>query len=362
MKGAIILDFLENLMAAIGVVLNGLPQGLMAISFGFASVPTAFGFIIGAIACYAMGSVAPISFQAETIVIAGTMGKDFRERLSMVFFAGLAMAALGWAGLLTAIVEFSGEVIINAMLAGVGFMLAKIALDMVQSNKIAGTSSLITALLVYLFLGKNLVYTILASVVVATLASHLAHQDLGTANLEKMGKFKFHKPLFNLGVLRGALALMCMSIGGNIAFGSITGGIAGRAQNIDHLTIYSGLADAASSLFGGGPLEAIISATAGAPDPVLSGVLMMVIMAAILFVGLLPKIGRFVPSQSIAGFLFVLGAIVTVPTNAAIAFSGTAPGDPIIAGVTMVVTAATDPFIGMISGILLRLLAGVIGF
>ena len=121
-----------------------------------------------------------------------------------------------------------------------------------------------------------------------------------------MGKLELHKPAFNLRILRGALALCCLTIGGNIAFGSITGGIAGANANIDHLTVYSGLADAVSSLFGGGPVEAIISATAGAPNPVLAGVLMMVIMAAILFVGLLPRIGKYVPNQSIAGFLFIL--------------------------------------------------------
>ena len=47
-----------------------------------------------------------------------------------------------------------------------------------------------------------------------------------------------------------------------------------------------------SSLFGGGPVEAIISATGAAPHAVLSGVIMMAVMALILFFGLLPKMGR----------------------------------------------------------------------
>ena len=82
-------------------------------------------------------------------------------------------------------------------------------------------------------------------------------------------------------------------------------------------------------------MEAIISATAAAPDAVLSGVLMMVIMAAILFLGLLPKIGKFVPGQSIAGFLFILGAFVTIPGDGAAAFAGGEPGATVIAAVTM---------------------------
>ncbi|WP_211289755.1 hypothetical protein SPSIL_035450 [Sporomusa silvacetica DSM 10669] len=41
----------EDLLAALGVIVNGLPQGLLALTFGFASVPTAADFIVGAIGC-----------------------------------------------------------------------------------------------------------------------------------------------------------------------------------------------------------------------------------------------------------------------------------------------------------------------
>lgn len=354
------MEFLQDILAAIGVVLNGIPQGLLALSMGFASVPTALGFGVGVIGCLLLGSVAPISFQAETIVLAGTMAKNMRERLSMVFFAGVTMAALGACGLLTAIVNFAGETVLNAMMAGVGLVLTKLALGMMKENKLVGITSVVTAVLVYFFLGQNLVYTIVISLVVSSAAAKLAGQDIGggVGTAEKMGRLKLEKPIFNLSVLRGALALACLTVGANIAFGSITGGIAGASQNVDHLTIYSGLADAVSALFGGAPVEAIISATAGAPHPVTAGVLMMGIMAVILFCGLLPKIGKYVPSQSIAGFLLILGAVVTVPGNAAAAFAGTGAGDTIVAGVTMGVTAFTDPFFGMLAGTALKLLFG----
>ena len=354
------MEFLQDILAAIGVVLDGVPQGLLALSMGFASVPTALGFGVGVIGCLLLGSVAPISFQAETIVLAGTMGKNMRERLSMVFFAGVTMAALGACGLLTAIVNFAGETVLNAMMAGVGLVLTKLALGMMKENKLVGITSVVTAVLVYFFLGQNLVYTIVISLVVSSAAAKLAGQDIGggVGTAEKMGRLKLEKPIFNLSVLRGALALACLTVGANIAFGSITGGIAGASQNVDHLTIYSGLADAVSALFGGAPVEAIISATAGAPHPVTAGVLMMGIMAVILFCGLLPKIGKYVPSQSIAGFLLILGAVVTVPGNAAAAFAGTGAGDTIVAGVTMGVTAFTDPFFGMLAGTALKLLFG----
>ena len=56
-----------DILAIIGVVLNGLPQGLLALTFGFASIPTAMAFFIGALGNTLTQSVAPISFQAETI-------------------------------------------------------------------------------------------------------------------------------------------------------------------------------------------------------------------------------------------------------------------------------------------------------
>ena len=144
------MEFLQDLLAAIGVVLNGLPQGLLALSYGFASVPTALGFGVGALGCALLGSVAPISFQAETIVLAGNMGKNIRERLSMVFFGGLLMAVLGLTGVLTKITEFAGPSIVSAMMAGVGFMLVKVSLGMTRENKLVGWVSMASALIIYL--------------------------------------------------------------------------------------------------------------------------------------------------------------------------------------------------------------------
>jgi len=354
------MDWIKDVLAALGTLLNGLPQGLLALSYGFASVPTALGFAIGIVGCVGFGSVVPISFQAETITLAGTMGKDRRERLSMILFAGVAMVVLGACGLLTQIIVLAGDAIVHGMMAGVGIMLARVAVDMVKGNKLVGGVSMGVGLAVYLLAttfktGNELVFTIISCVVVSSIAGHVGGQRPDEAKAEQIGRFKLQKPTFNLRVFRGALALMCLTVGGNIAFGNITGSIAGVNANIDHLTIYSGLADAVSALFGGGPVEAIISATASAPHAIFAAVLMMALMAVILFSGLLPKIGKYIPSQSIAGFLFVLGALVTVPGDGAAAFSGT-DGSPLVGGVTMVITAIVDPFVGMLAGILLRLL------
>lgn len=352
------MEWLNDILAAIGVVLNGLPQGILAMTYGFASVPTALGFALGIGGAAVFQSVAPISFQAETITLAGTMGKNMRERLSMVIFAGLFMALLGACGLLTTIIEFAGESIIHGMMAGVGIMLAKVAIDMVKANKLVGGISMGVGVAVYLLCkklstGNELVYTIVSCVVVSSIVGYAMGQRPEDIKAEQPFRMKLVKPTFNLSVLRGALALACLTIGANIAFGGITGGIANSSVNVDHLTIYSGLADSISALFGGAPVEAIISATAAAPHAIFSGILMMVILFVILITGLLPKIGKFVSSQSIAGFLFVLGAFATVPGDGAAALAG---DNPIAGGVTLVVTAMVDPFVGMLSGIILKLI------
>lgn len=352
------MDWLYDILAAIGVVLNGLPQGILALTYGFASVPTALGFAFGIGGAAFFNSVAPISFQAETVTLAGTMGKNMRERLSMTMIAGILMGIVGGFGLLQGVIDFAGSSIIYGMMAGVGIMLAKVAIDMVKANPLVGGVSMAVGIAVYVICrllgtGNELVYTILGCVIVSSVVGYVKGQRPDDVKEEKPFRLKLVKPTFNLRILRGALSLCCMSIGANIAFGGITGGIAGTDVNVDHLTIYSGLADSLTALFGGAPVEAIISATAAAPHALISGIIMMAIMFVILITGLLPKIGKFVSAQSIAGFLFVLGAFVTAPGDGASALSA---ANPLPGGVTMVVTALVDPFVGMLAGIVLKLI------
>lgn len=353
------MELMKDIMAIIGVVLNGLPQGLLALSFGFAAIPTALAFGVGAVGNSVLGCVAPISFQAETITLAGTMGKDMRERLSMIFFGGCVMGLIGVFGLLETIVNFIGPTITNGMMAGVGLMLVKVGIDMVKANAKVGWISLLSACATYL-ITNDLVYTIIVSVILSSLYAHFtksnAHIEVNMEN----EKFKLQKFIINASVVRGALAMVCLNIGANIAFGKLTGEIAGQSVNVDHIAVVSSLADMASSAFGGAPVEAIISATGSAPHPLWAGIGMMVIMGLILVSGLLPRIGKYVPGQSIAGFLFVLGAFVTVPINAPAALGGD-PSASLVGGVTMAVTAFTDPFVGMIAGLLVKGMTLIIG-
>jgi len=347
------MEFGKDLLAALSVILNGLPQGLLALSFGFATVPTALAFIVGGIGNTLVGSVAPISFQAETITLAGTMGKNMKERLSMIFIGACIMATIGLFGFLEGIVEFIGPIITSGMMAGVGIMLAKVSIEMVRNSRIVGLVSMAIGFLVYM-LTKDLVYTIASSVIVSSIVFVAMNKDTGEQIVERE-RFVFQKIMVNPSILRGAMAMVCLNIGANIAFGNITGSIANTDVNIDHLAVISSFADMASSIFGGGPVESIISATGSAPHPVMSGVVMMLIMAAILLSGLLPKLGKYIPSESIAGFLFVLGAIVTVPINAVAALSS---DGSLVGGVKMAVTAITDPFFGMLAGLVMKFIVG----
>lgn len=349
---------LNDILAALGGCLDATTQAILAMSFGFAMIPCAFAYMIGIGGCLAFNSAVPISFQAETITLGGSMGRDLRERASIIFFGGIAMLVLGSFGLLNAVMEFAGEEIVSAMMLGVGIFLGKVAFDLVKEEKRLGTVSMIVAIAVYAFT-KDLVWTIVSGVIVTSVAAKVMNIEITTTDEEtrkESRKLRLVKPVFNFNVARGALSVICLTIGGNIAYGGITADIAGMTANADHISIYSGLADMVSSIFGGAPVSVIISATAAADHPVLSGVLLMAFMAIIILSGLITKLAKVVPVQAIAGTLFVLGILVTIPDNAGIAFGAADPAILFAACVAVGVTAIVDPFFGLAAGIAVKVL------
>ena len=273
----------------------------------------------------------------------------------MIFIGGVIMALIGALGLLTKIVNFVGEDVAFGMMAGVGIILTKAAIDMVKSDAISGGVSLAVALITYYFTkdsANTLVYTIVISVVASCIANAIFNKEKSSIVVED-DKFIRQKFTINANVILGALGMVCLNIGSNISFGGITAGMAtGGNYNVDTLTVISSLADMCSSFFGGAPVESIISATANAPHAVWAGVAMMVVIGVILLLKLLPKIGKYVPASSIAGFLFVLGIFKTVVLDAPSALATNAA----VGGTTMVVTAVTNPFLGMLAGVAAKFL------
>lgn len=355
------MHWLTDLLAAIGVVLNGIPQGIMAMSLGFAIFPTMFSFIFASAVNGVFGAVAPLSFQAESLALTGKLGRDLRERTSIILGGSVVMLLIGVTGTLTRIVDVLGTNIMAGMMAGVGVMLAKIALNLAKDQPLTGWLSIALATVVYL-LTKDLVWTIVLSVIGASLAAvFIQHYRADLPAHVTARRFIFTKPTVNSRVIRGALSLACLNIGANISYGLITGQMTGQKPNpvnLNLLTITQSLADMGTSLLGGAPVEAIISATGSAPEPVIAGIMMMLIMAAILALGWLAKLGKYVPSSSIAGFLFILGVAVIFPANAATALHG---AGSTVAAITLVITAIVDPFAGLLSGAVLKFVLPLLG-
>lgn len=356
------MHWFQDFIAAISVVLNGIPQGILAMSLGFAVFPTTFSFVFASAVNGTFGSVAPLSFQAESLALTGGLGKDMRERVSIVFFGSVIMAFIGFSGMLTKIVDFMGAPIMAGMMAGVGIMLSRIAINMAKDDKQVGIISILVAGLTYI-LTQDLIWTIALSVILSSCYARFVqnYEQTLPAHITAR-KFTFYKPKMSFNILRGALSLACLNIGANISYGLITGSMTGIKPNpvdLNLLTSTQALADMGTSLLGGAPVEAIISVTASAPEPVIAGIMMMLIMAIILFTGWLPKIGKYVPSTSIAGFLLVLGAVVIFPSDAATALGGT---QIIIPAITLVVTAIIDPFAGLLIAGILKFLLPVVGF
>ena len=368
-------------LAVVAVIINGVPQLLYAQARGFALKPAGFAYLIGAIGNTLTGSVTPISGQAETITVA-SVKKNLRNNVSSILLAALIMIILGLCGGVSKIAEFAGPAVVAGMMSGVGLILAGVTWDMFQQEKRVTIVSVVAAVAAYaIFLNSpnKVVWTIFISVVVST-ADFLFLQkrrvDLSTVveegreamesstewrfwKKEYWSDFKFIKPTLNLAVIFGALSLVMLNIGANISFGGITASIANTSQNFDHLSIINSLADVPSALFGGPPIEAIISGTAGAPWPVACGIVFMLVCGILVLVGLVGRLGKYLPAQSISGFLLVIGFALTFVPNLQ---DVTASDNPVAGFMALGVTAwSKNPFLGMVVGVLVRFLGRYVG-
>ena len=104
-----------HLIAALGVVLNGIPQGIMALSLEFAVFPTTFSFLLVCAINFIFNSVAPVSFQAESLALTGNLGRNTKEYTSIIFGSSIIMAIIGLTDTLTKIVGILGNHIITAL-------------------------------------------------------------------------------------------------------------------------------------------------------------------------------------------------------------------------------------------------------
>jgi AGZA family xanthine/uracil permease-like MFS transporter len=364
------------LLAVFFVVVNGATQLFYAQSLGYKLKPTGLAYFVGAIGNLFTGSVVPISGQAETITMSGLI-KNLNVRVAALLIASAVGIFLGATGLLSRIVEFSGTTVISGMMAGVGLILANVGVSLARQETRTGIISMLSAVAVWI-LSHDVVYTIAASVFLASLDYCLLQKR--RVSLEDVAKeagieaesdnwkfwtkeywadFKLIRPRFTLGAVMGGLGFICLNIGSNISFGNITASIAGVEPKLNALSCINSLADIPSVLLGGMPIEAIISGTAGAPWPVAAGVAMMTVSGALLLTGLMTKIGRYVPSQSIAGFLLIIGFSLTLVPNLNAVASSESPLEGIVAASVTMLTS--NAFIGMVAGVIVKITGNLFG-
>jgi AGZA family xanthine/uracil permease-like MFS transporter len=364
------------LLAVFFVVVNGATQLFYAQSLGYKLKPTGLAYFVGAIGNLLTGSVVPISGQAETITMSGLI-KNLNVRVAALLIASAVGIFLGATGLLSRIVDFSGTTVISGMMAGVGLILASVGVSLAKQELRTGIISMVSAVAVWI-LSHDVVYTIAASVFISSLdycvlqkrrvsledVAKEAGIDAESANWkfwtkEYWADFKLIRPRFTPGAVMGGLGFICLNIGSNISFGNITASIAGVQPKLNALSVINSLADVPSILFGGMPIEAIISGTAGAPWPVAAGIAMMAVSGALLLTGLMTKIGGYVPSQSIAGFLLIIGFSLTLVPNLSAVAASESPLEGIVAGSVTMLT--NNAFIGMLAGIIVKVTGNLFG-
>jgi adenine/guanine/hypoxanthine permease len=387
----------DDVAGALSMLADVIGEGLVGISLGWAAKPTGIGFIVGLVFLLGFRSLAPVSFEVESLTIVSRIAKRaWHVMIYAVILAGIIGAILGALGAYSTIVEFIGPAIQYGMMTGVGIVLAIVAVDLIKENRLIGIISAASAFLVYFATRSDpsaIIYALAVSVVISVIVgrfrkfepilpdmkrekihlvlpwkkfgqffrSYQSYEEVSDSNTGSQKTTTVIKRLTRsdkILIVRAALSLLALRVGTSIAYPSIDYEIAGAppitgsgASIFDATNIIAGLSGFASAIFGGAPLEPIISGTAAAPNPVLAAAMMMAFAAVILLLGLMGRAARYVPLQAVTGFLLLLGTLIIFPENAPAAMEA----DPLVGGVTAVVTAATmDPFIGMIAGLIVK--------
>jgi AGZA family xanthine/uracil permease-like MFS transporter len=343
------MEWLQDILAAVFYLGDTFGEGLVALSLGFAAKATGIGFLVGAFFMVIFQSVTPVSFQVEGLTVVSRRNNgDWRGMCFTVMLAGLVGALLGAIGVFGAIVDFIGEAIQGGMMVGAGLILAIVSFEMLKENWKIGTVSAGVAYILFIFVPSpdwGLIIALAGSVIAGIIMGRILGEFEPVVSKPEIEKFIFiPRTLKDIKlyiakpeVIRATLAILALRTGTSIAYGGIDSEILAKVQaNPDAVNITSGVA----SFY-----------------PVLSGVILLILMGVILLFGLLPKVGKWVPTQSVVGFLLVLSTMIIIPENLPILLK-----DPVTGAVAAGVTAAAiDPFLGMLVAVIVRAFIGMAG-
>src|ERR687885_1395567 len=140
----------NDIIAALSMLADVIGEGLVGISLGWAAKPTGIGFIVGLIFLLGFRTVAPVSFEVESLTIVSRIAKkQWHIMIYAVILAGIIGAILGAIGAYSNIVNFIGPAIQYGMMTGVGIILSIVAVDLIKENRLIGIISAGSAFIIY---------------------------------------------------------------------------------------------------------------------------------------------------------------------------------------------------------------------
>lgn len=366
---------LQSIIAAAGMCADGAAEGMYAIRHRFSARAASLGYAIGAAFAWLFGLVTPINFTVESITLATRSAQKRPQILYIVALSALPTAALGVLGFYSELVEWLSPAVIAGIISGVGIILSGVALGYIRQRPLVAGASIFMGFGAYL-LTADLVLVIVLAVAAGTAAHYVVPESIRRRIRGENGKDEqrdvaetdgdnegegsdpgFHiltlnwRELTSRAVLVGALSLFALRLGAVVSYDTVNAELAESDPGFDAVIVMASVGSFASSILGGPPVETTPAATAEAPQPVFATGIFMAAMAVLTFVGLVGVLGRYIPLESIAGFLLVLGIPVIQPDNLPAVAE-----DPLPGGTALAVTAVTNPFFGIIAGEAVHLL------
>jgi MFS superfamily sulfate permease-like transporter len=163
----------DDIAGALSMLADVIGEGLVGISLGWAAKPTGIGFIVGLVFLLGFRSLAPVSFEVESLTIVSRIAKRaWHVMIYAVILAGIIGAILGAIGAYSTIVEFIGPAIQYGMMTGVGIVLAIVAVDLIKENRLIGIISAASAFIVYFATRSDpsaIIYALGVSVVISVI-------------------------------------------------------------------------------------------------------------------------------------------------------------------------------------------------